>query len=200
MEMSIKSRNKFINNNMGIIGSIADGRTKNTTISFTKLAESKGYTRTDIINSGVVGMINGIDRFDETKGVPLKAFVRIEILRRISEFIAKPRKHDRLENRISMQTKISNNNSGDSVTIEDMLKSKTTTDSFGINIDIDAMKKVMSSNILSDVERLVINMRFIKDMKFREMDAKLRVYLNNPKAKSFYFLNIGLKKLQKALA
>lgn len=198
MEMTIEKRNKFINNNMGIIGLIADTSHKNCSTSYTNLAKGKGYSRSDIINCGVVGMIEAINRFDESRGVPLEAFVKIDIHRRISEFIAKPRKHDRAEFKVSMQSKISNTN-GDSVTVEDMFASKTTENSFGINIDIAIMRKILASNILSEVERMVVKMRFLEDMKFKHMDIKIRKFLNNSKARSFYFLNTGLEKLQKAL-
>jgi DNA-directed RNA polymerase specialized sigma subunit len=199
MEMTLEKRNAFINDNMGIIGNIVDTVSKGGTMSYVGLADGKGYSRTDLINSGVIGMIKGICKFDPSYEVPLEAFVRIDIRREVSEFIAKPRKHDRSEFKVSMQAKVSNQG-GDSITIEEMVASRTTEVSHGIGVDKEALRDVLKLDILSDVEHLVLKLRFEDGLKFREMDVEVKKFLNNPKSKAFYFLNTALGKLNKALA
>lgn len=198
MEMSIETRNQFIENNMGIIGAIIDKPQKRSLISYKKLAECKGYERDDLINSGVLGMIKAIKRFDETRGVPLASFVKIDILCKISEFIAKPRKHDRIENKISMSTPTTNNH-GNYCTIGDMIANKPTEETFGKNIDSEYMRTLVNSDVLSDVERICIKMKFYQNAKLREINPVIQKHLDNSKAKAFYFINTGLAKLKKVL-
>lgn len=196
MEMSIEKRNEFIEANMGIIGDIAK--------PYEPLAVGKGYCFLDLINSGVQGMILGIDRYDIKKAtkengvVPLEAFVRHDVRRMISKFIAKPRVHDRTKNKVSMQAQISSKN-GDSITVEEMLAGQEHVVNHGDKIDLDVMRDVLKSGVLSECELMAVKMRFMDQMGFKEMDAVFQKHLDNPKSKSFYFVNQGLKKLRESM-
>ena len=197
MEMSIEQRNAFIEANTGIIGDIAK--------PYQGVAKAYGYEYTDLFNSGVVGMIEGIKKYDiETatteKGVvPLEAFVRFGIKKHISNFIAKPRKHDRLENKVSMDQKVAGKAGENSGTVGDMIADKSHTEDYGVGIDHERIREILDSDILSDVEKIAVDARFMQGLKFREIDILVQDYLGNPKAKAFHYINTSLAKLKKAL-
>lgn len=189
MEMSIEKRNQFIEKNMGLIGKIAK--------SYIPLANSTGYSYDDLVNSGVIGMIAGIENYDESKGVPLEAFVQMHIRRVISEFIAKPRKHDRLENKLSLQEQISNNN-GEYVTLEEMLANTPSSDS-PLKFELGTLRKILKSDLLTDIEKTVIRLRFVEEMKHKDMDKEVRKITGKEKSRAFYYLNQAIGKLQRAM-
>ena len=200
MQMTIEQRNEFIDKNAGIIGDIIKKK------NYHKLAKRSGYEYDDVYNSGVIGMIEGIEKYDINKAtkengdvVPLEAFVRNDVLRTMSAFIATPRLGDRFENKVSLQHKVGHDE-GKDVTVEDMLASEEHTEEYGASIDRENIRALLESDILTDVEKLVIDERFMKGKKLREINEVLVEYLGNPKAKAFYFIGTAMDKLRNALA
>lgn len=199
MIMNEKERNAFIEKNYGIIGDIAK--------PYKELATKYGYQYEDLFNSGVIGMIEGIDDYDENKAtkeegiVPLEAWVRYSVKKHISNFIAKPRKGDRLSNKVSMDEPVHNNaGTYDFSTVGDMIANEEHHDNHGGSIDREKVRELLNSGILSAVEMLVIDGRFLQGIKFKHLDEMVQKFLGNPKAKAFHYVNTGLKKLQDALA
>lgn len=202
MNMTEKERNAFIEKNAGIIGDIAK--------PYIKCAKDHGYTYNDLYNTGVIGMCEGIERYSIEKAtkddgiVPLEAFVRWDVRKQISNFIAKPRKHDRDENKISMEKSI-NCGSGKDATCNHTTLGDTIADdkcdhtTLGYSMDYERVMELLESDVLTEAERIVIRGRFIDGIKFKHLDEMIQEYLGNPKSKAFYFINTGLKKLQNAL-
>jgi DNA-directed RNA polymerase specialized sigma subunit len=208
MEMTIEQRNEFIEKNAGIIGDIINKPFKKKSGNYKQLAERSGYEYDDVYNSGIIGMIEGIENYDIQKAtkadgrvVPLEAFVRWDIKRKISEFIATPRKHDRIENKVSMQQQItSNEGSKESSTVGDMIEdSSIDTSQYCVKMDCNVIKEILESDLLTETEKIAIDARFNKNLVLREINEILVKHLNNPKAKAFYFLNTAMAKLRKAL-
>jgi hypothetical protein len=208
MKMTEQERNAFIEKNAGIIGDIITKPFKKKGGSYKVIAELYGYQYEDVFNSGVIGMIEGIEKYDIKKAtkedgsiVPLEAFVRIDVHRAISEFTTKWRKHDRLENKVSMQETLSHCKvTGRPLTVEDMLAEEQHNDNFCNEMDYDKVQNILDSGILSEVESIAIRERFINGLKFREIDVLVQKFLGNPKARAFYFINTALDKLREALS
>ena len=196
--MTEQERSEFIEKNAGIIGDIAKG--------YTKTAQEHGYTYLDLYNTGVIGMCEGIERYNEEKAkkdngdiVPLEAFVHWDIRRVISNFIAKPRKHDRDEYKVSMDKKIFKDD-GSTTTFGDQIEDDTSDHTtFGYSVDHERVMDLLESDVLTEAERIVVRGRFIDGIKFKHLDKMVQECLGNPKARAFHFINTGLKKLQNAL-
>lgn len=203
MRMTEEQRNEFINKNMGLIG-LAAHKPFATGGSYTTLAESYGYHYVDVVNTGVIGMIEGIEEYDINKAttpegvVPLEAFVNSYIKKHLSKTFAKHRKGDRLQNKVAMDQKIFHND-GSNTTIGDMMAEEKHEEKWGDKIDIEVLNNLLASDLLTDSEVIAIDARFMKGYKLWEINEVLQVFLDNPKAKAFYFIETALKKLQKAL-
>ena len=68
MELSIKDRNELVLKYMGFVGFIAKGYPVSFKVSYQ-----------DHVNSGVVGLIDAIDKYDERKGAQLKTYAEWRI-------------------------------------------------------------------------------------------------------------------------
>lgn len=197
MKMTVEERNEFIEKNAGIIGDIAKG--------YLSTAKDHGYTYKDLYNTGVIGMCEGIENYNIEKAtkdggvVPLEAFVRWDIRREISEFIAKPRKHDRDENKVSMDKKIYNNDGSHTTVGEQLIDENAVQDDYSYSMDREKVMDLLESDVLLEVERVAIRGRFIDQIKFKDLDVLVQKVTGNPKSKAFHFINTGLKKLQNAL-
>ena len=195
MRMTEEQRNEFINKNMGIIGDIATKPFKKGG-NYKILAESYGYQYEDVVNTGVLGMIEGIEKYEIEKAtkedggvVPLEAWVRNHVKKHMSQFIGKPKNGDKHENRVSMDKKVYNND-GSHTTVGDMMAEEQHVENWGGSMDHNALNELLSSDLLSDTEVIAIDARFVKGYKFREVDELLQNFLNNDTAKGFYFLFI----------
>lgn len=205
MKMTIEERNAFIEKNAGIIGEIIHKPFKKKSGNYKAVAELSGYSYDDLFNTGVIGMIEGIENYtiekatkEDGRVVPLEAFVHWDIRRTISEFIATPRKHDLIENKVSMDQKLFNDD-GSSTTVGDQIAGESHTEEFGASIDHENIRALLDSDILSDVEKIAIKARFMDGLVLREINEILAKHLGNPKAKAFYFINTALAKLRNAL-
>ena len=209
MEMTVEKRNTFIEENAGIIGDIINAPFENGAGSFKTLAERHGYEYDDVFNTGVMGMIEGIEKYDKERAttengvVPLNAYVRLHIYNRIGAKFAKLRKGDKTEHKVSMDKKIFNDD-GSHTTVGDMIADEAHEVEYGEDLDRkinkERVQKVLNSGILSPEEYVAIKGRFIDDKIFRVLDKEVQAVTGNPKSKAFHFINTGFVKLREALA
>lgn len=197
MKMTEQQRNDFIKKNAGTIGKHAK--------VYVDIAKQYGYQYDDIYNTGVIGMIEGIEEYDIVKAtkengrvVPLEAWVHIHVQNHMSSAFGKHRTGDRLKNKVSMDKKIYNND-GSSTTVGDMMTEEEHKEDLGQSIDREKVIDLLNSGILSETEKIAIEERFLNGLKLREINQILQKHLNNPKAKAFYFINTAMDKLRKAL-
>lgn len=204
MKLTEEQRNAFIEKNAGIIGDIAKKPLNNSGTNYLKLAKAYGYEYNDIFNTGVMGMIEGIEKYNIKKAttengvVPLEAWVRTHIKKHLADAFGKPKNGDKLENKVSMDKKLFNSD-GSSTTVGDMMAEEEHVENWGVAIDHEFIHELMSSDLLSDVELIAIDARFLKGQKHHEIDEILQSFLGNDKSKAFYFLNTAMDKIRKKM-
>lgn len=201
MEMTVEERNTFIEENMGLIGRVAK--------HYLPIATARGYEYNDLVSQGVIGIIKGIKKYDieratkeDGKVVPLNAFINDYIRKSIGrDFATRFRKHDKPENKVSMQTPTTTN-IGEVVYLEDMISDENASSEKNEtqNMLNSLVDKILDLHILSDVEKICIKMKFIENKTLKEIDTKMRKLTNKPTFNSFFHCNTAKKKIKRYLS
>ncbi len=157
------------------------------------------YSNEDLVNIAVVYICskNLMNDFDPSKG-SVQGFIQGHSRAIIQRTVVRPTHNHKLNGTASsLEATMNDSSDGNAISLKDIIADTATHDP-DKEFMFGKVHEFINGDLLSDREKFCLKMRFFEDKLHKDMDKALQEYTGNPKARSFFFINNGIKKMKNA--